>query len=222
MHTRLIGDIHGTVYDYQMYSIKDFKGPTIQVGDFGIGFSGPYWHEQVSNWQTQNPQHRFIRGNHDNPVMCKTMPGYIPDGHVENNVMFVGGAWSIDNPEAPPGWYRRTKDIDWWEDEECSDTQFDLFLDIYRTVKPSVMITHDCPHIASHELFFRTGLVKGTEYQTRTATALQKMWEVHKPDFWFFGHWHHTVHAKINGTHFQCIGELDYIDFDLNTMEFAV
>jgi len=26
---------------------------------------------------------------------------------------------------------------------------------------------------------------------------------------------------KLGNTHFQCIGELDYIDFDLETLEFA-
>ena len=66
--TRIIGDIHGKLYDYQSYSIHDFKGPTIQVGDFGIGFAGQYWHDQLVEWQTANPQHRFIRGNHDDPT----------------------------------------------------------------------------------------------------------------------------------------------------------
>lgn len=36
--TRLIGDIHGKVNDYSVYAIDNFKGPTIQVGDFGVGF----------------------------------------------------------------------------------------------------------------------------------------------------------------------------------------
>ena len=46
--TRLIGDIHGQVYDYKAYAIDNFEGPTIQIGDFGIGFGqGDYWHESV-------------------------------------------------------------------------------------------------------------------------------------------------------------------------------
>jgi hypothetical protein len=58
-------------------------------------------------------------GNHDNPYMCKQdMVGYISDGTVEGDVMYIGGAWSIDNPVAPPGWYRRTAGFDWWFDEE--------------------------------------------------------------------------------------------------------
>jgi hypothetical protein len=129
---------------------------------------------------------------------------------------------SIDNPDAPPGWHKRTEGVDWWSGEECTANQFDIFLDLYAAVKPRVMITHDCPSAVSHEMFFRTGLVKGIEYPNRTASALQRMWRLHQPEYWFFGHWHHTKHLKLGNTHFQCIGELDYIDFDLETLEFAV
>ena len=89
MYTRLVGDIHGKIYDYQMYSICDHNGPTIQVGDFGVGFAGDYWHDNVAAWQEANQHHRFIRGNHDNLAKCKLMPGYIPDGLVENHTMFI-------------------------------------------------------------------------------------------------------------------------------------
>jgi hypothetical protein len=77
--TRLIGDIHGQVYDYKAYAIDNFEGPTIQIGDFGIGFGqGDYWHESVDAFHVAGG-HRFIRGNHDNPALCKTMKGWIKD-----------------------------------------------------------------------------------------------------------------------------------------------
>jgi hypothetical protein len=215
--TRLIGDIHGMVNDYKAYAIDKFEGPTIQIGDFGIGFGqGDYWHESVDDFHTRGG-HRFIRGNHDDPAICKTMPGYIPDGRVEGHTMFVGGAWSIDH-----AW--RTAGVNWWADEECSIEQFNQIIDTYAVVRPRVMITHDCPTQAAIDIFQRRGLLWGGSEakleNTRTATALQAMFEIHQPDFWFFGHWHHTVHQKIGNTHFQCLGELDYIDFDLDTLEF--
>jgi hypothetical protein len=213
--TRLIGDIHGKIYDYQAYSITDFKGPTIQVGDFGIGFAGPYWHDNVAAWQEDHPHHRFIRGNHDDPTKCKTMPGYINDGVIENDVMFIGGAWSIDNPNAPPGWYKRTKDIDWWADEECSDAKFEQMLDIYKAAKPRVMITHDCPAKVSYPMFWGTGFIKGPVYPNRTGAWFDKFIDAHEPDEWYFGHWHKTMAYKHGRTIFQCIGELDYIDVEL-------
>lgn len=213
--TRLIGDIHGMVNDYKAYSIGDFAGPTIQIGDFGIGFGqSDYWHESVNEFHTSGG-HRFIRGNHDNPATCKTMSGYIPDGLVENDVMFIGGAWSIDNPNAPPGWYRRTANYDWWDDEECSDKQFRHFLEIYATVKPRVMITHDCPAKVSYPMFWGSGFIKGPVYPNRTSAWFDKFIDVHEPEEWYFGHWHKTMAHKHGRTMFQCIGELDYIDVEL-------
>ena len=40
--------------------------------------------------------HRFIRGNHDNPDACRREGQWIKDGTVEDDVMFVGGALSVD------------------------------------------------------------------------------------------------------------------------------
>lgn len=213
--TRLIGDIHGMVNDYKAYSIGDFSGPTIQLGDFGVGFGqNDYWYESINAYHTAG-NHRFIRGNHDNPAICKTMNGYITDGSIENDIMFIGGAWSIDNPDAPPGWYKRTKNVDWWEDEQCSEDQFKLFLELYDFWRPRVMITHDCPQVISHEMFFNSGFLRGPEYKTRTAQVFNAMLDIHQPDEWYFGHWHKTMQYKYGRTLFHCIGELDYVDVEL-------
>lgn len=210
--TRIIGDIHGKIYDYQSYSIHDFKGPTIQVGDFGIGYSSDYWHDNVAAWQEAHPHHRFIRGNHDDPTRCKSMPGFIKDGTIENDVMFIGGAWSIDGAGKSHG-------IGWWRDEECSIQQLNQFYDMYVTMRPRVMITHDAPTKITNEMFVQTGLAIGgpnaRKIQTRTGEALQAMFDTYQPEEWFYGHWHHTMQYKYGRTIFQCIGELDYVDIEL-------
>ena len=208
---RLIGDIHGDVYAYRCIADR----PSIQIGDFGIGFGqSDYWHRSVNDFQREG-QHRFIRGNHDNPKACKSMSGYIPDGTVEGDVMFIGGAWSIDNPVAPPGWYRRTPDVDWWFDEECSDDQFEHMYNLYVQVKPRVLITHDCPASIAYQMFWKTGFVQGLQYPTRTGTWLDRFYTAHQPQFHFFGHWHKTMRYTHKNTVFQCIGERDYIDIEL-------
>ncbi len=43
---------------------------------------------------------------------------------------------------------------------------------------------------------------------SRTMQALNAMFELHRPDLWFFGHWHRSAGAVIDGTRFQCLGEL--------------
>lgn len=218
MRTRIIGDIHGKWYDYQLLTnpqLGDIES-SVQVGDFGIGFSGDYWHDRVNDFHTEKPNHRFIRGNHDNPEKCKTeMVGYIQDGIIENDVMYIGGAWSIDRE-----W--RVKDQDWWEDEELSYAELDILINVYEMIKPSILITHDCPTSVSYEMFVKSGKsIAGTkQFKTRTGEALQRMFEIHQPDYHFFGHWHHTKEFDMDGTHFHCLGECDFVDFDLANKEY--
>jgi len=213
--TRLIGDIHGRFYDYKACCLADFDGPSIQLGDFGTGFGqSDYWHNSVDAYHLEG-NHRFIRGNHDNPAACKSMRSWIADGTVENDTMFIGGAWSIDNPEAPPGWYRRTPGVDWWPEEECSDECFERMYDVYAHVKPRVLITHDCPASISYRMFWGSGFVSGPRYPNRTGEWLDRFFAVHQPEQWFFGHWHRTMTCIIGRTQFHCLGELDYIDVEI-------
>lgn len=208
--TLLIGDIHGCFNDYQHFTKEAER--SIQLGDFGIGM-GPekYWHEKVNEYHGTG-QHRFIRGNHDHPERCKAdMVGYIPDGTIENDVMFVGGAWSIDHDYRTPG-------IDLWSDEECSQNEFDQFLSMYEINRPRVMISHDCPTLVAYYMFLRSrrSTYGGSKiHLTRTAENLQRMFEIHQPEEWYFGHWHHSVQMNINGTKFTCLGILDTMEVEL-------
>jgi hypothetical protein len=206
---RLIGDIHGKFKEYQSI-LCDYPSNSVQIGDFGVGFFPQNWHDSVNEFHSYS-KHRFIRGNHDNHTKCKEMVGWIPDGHIENDIMYIGGAWSIDNPNAPAGWYRRTEGVNWWKDEECSDQQFETIIDIYDLCKPRIMVTHDCPTSIATKMFWDTKLLKGVQYKNKTASALQIMLEIHKPDLWVFGHWHFS--AKLNlQTDFVCLNELEYMD----------
>jgi predicted phosphodiesterase len=204
-----IGDIHGNFDYYSKYLVADSER-SIQVGDFGVGFFGPYWHDKVDDWMKDNPTHRFIRGNHDNPAKVKTMSGYIPDGTVQDDMMFIGGAWSIDR-------FWRTAGVDWWEDEELSVDEFGTLIDVYKATRPTVMVTHDAPESVADSMFIKSGraMFSGGLVPTRTGTALQVMLELHQPSLWVYGHWHTTTRAMIGRTEFVCVGENDAIDIDL-------
>jgi Icc-related predicted phosphoesterase len=182
---------------------------SIQVGDFGVGFGGDYWHNQANELLQGN--HRFIRGNHDDPARCKSMNNYIADGTVEDDMMFVGGAWSIDY-----AW--RTEGITWWPDEELSIEEFNRVIDIFNVVRPNIMVTHDAPMIAAQTMFINSGLAMFHKplIPTRTGQALQAMYEIHQPKLWLYGHWHTTIETKIGDTTFICVGENDYIDIELD------
>lgn len=200
---RLIGDIHGKLPEYADI-IKDCTS-SVQVGDFGWGFFNDLG-EEWANALHRDGRHRFIRGNHDDPQKCRDVAvGWIEDGAASSDIMYIGGAWSID-------YWRRTIGISWWPDEELSDSEFRRIEHEFVQAAPRIVVTHDAPHNVAHSMFFDTGLETGGHRTSRTAMALQYMFEQHQPDLWVFGHWHHTTNMTIEGTRFQCLAELDYID----------
>jgi hypothetical protein len=221
--TRFIGDVHGLRHEltFILRNLPEDVTSAIQIGDMGVGFGqSDYWHESLED-MLEAANCRFIRGNHDNPFECRRMRTCIKDGLVEDGTMFVGGAWSIDNPAAPPGWHRRTLGIDWWPEEQLSHAQLTQLSFLYGMVKPRVMVTHDIPQSVSDKLFFGEGrILEGRpQYNTRTGVAFDSMFGVHKPKLWVFGHWHHDIDEVIDGTRFICLNELSYIDVDMETLE---
>lgn len=220
-YTRIVGDVHGA--SEQLFGLicdmPEHVTSAIQVGDMGVGFGqSDYWLESLDLTMVA-ANARFIRGNHDNPALCKNMSSYIRDCTVEKHVMYMGGAWSIDQQ-----W--RTQDVDWWEDEQLSYAQLSSAIDKFEACKPRIMITHDCPTVAATHMFLNSGLLPGGTaaklYANRTSSALQDMYDKHEPDLWIFGHWHHTVNMQLGNTRFMCLGELDYVDIDLENLEFRL
>ena len=189
---RYIGDVHGKTHIYEQ--IASQVEESVQVGDLGVGFV-----EHIPTGE----RHRFIRGNHDNPHLCKRTEGWIPDGHIENDTLFVGGAWSIDQ-------MYRTQDVDWWVGEECGAWQFIEFVNACRAHRPRIVVTHDCPDSVVRPL--RLLGMDQARYRTRTGDGLQRMFEAHQPDIWIFGHWHQSRDQVIEGTRFICLAELEHID----------
>lgn len=202
---RFIGDVHGKWTRYR--KIIEECDASIQVGDFGCGFIHPFTEQPMANPPYDamiKGNHRFIRGNHDNPTACKNHSQYIADGTIENNMMFVGGAFSIDRAY-------RFENYDWWADEELSYDNLTRMVDIYLENKPEIMVTHECPDsIAMHVFPFMKG-----EYPSRTRQAFEGMWSNHKPKLWIFGHWHYSVDQVILGTRFICLNELEHKDIEI-------
>jgi|ERR1700691_112762 len=193
----IIGDVHALFSQYEsiIYSesfLEGDKAKTLVIGDFGIGFNNP----PINVMKMGN--HRYFRGNHDNPTMCKEDPFCIKDGTLHEGIFCVGGAYSIDK-------YRRTEGIDWWHDEELTINEFNNIINDYENIKPDVVATHDCPANVKSYLIkksFDAG-------DSRTQQALETMFTIHKPSIWFFGHWHMSFDKIIGGTRFICLNELE-------------
>lgn len=202
----LVGDLHGAWEILRLILAESGDTPIIQVGDFGVGFGYGYglnrethlW-EQIEN---QDPKElpknfRFIRGNHDNPAACRAYPNYMGDYGVdkETDIFFLSGAWSIDANI-------RKIDVNWWADEELSYEELHKAIELYEQTKPKIVITHTCPATIGKML---TNPNFGGYHGSRTENALETMWNLHRPKYWFFGHWHREWNKNILGTIFECL-----------------
>lgn len=191
-----IGDVHGHIEQY-LAIIRLETGPSIQLGDMGAGFV------QVPGVPIQ---HKFIRGNHDAPDICHFHANYLGDyGYVNAwRTFYLSGAYSPDKDT-------RTIGVDWWPNEELSYQDLMGALDIYKDVKPQIVVSHDCPlDIAA--LIPKT--LGHPDIKSRTGFALQQMFELHQPKHWIFGHYHVSWNTNIKGTQFVCLNELETYRLD--------
>jgi hypothetical protein len=207
---RLIGDVHGKFKRYR----EIIRGVpfSIQVGDMGVGFrkikDGEVTWSNNPPYEAMNEgDHRYIRGNHDNPEVCLRQSHWIPDGSLVEGMFCVGGAVSVDKQ-----W--RTEGLDWWADEECSYEKLNEIIDDYAKIKPDVVISHDCPESIALQIlavFNRKKIEDGS----RTRQALEQMLYIHQPREWYFGHWHIPLQFKSGNTLFRCLDELEYADIEV-------
>lgn len=197
MSLTIIGDVHGKYDKY--YQIIEKHPFTIQLGDFGFKY------DTLKNLDPNN--HKIIGGNHDNYDKIKDVPHYLGDygfttvGGV--SFFYYRGAYSIDRQH-------RTIGIDWWSNEENNIDTFLKARELYREVKPDVVLTHDCPESVSLYLLSPYAKI----YQNITGWALQELFSIHQPKIWRFGHHHNSWNMTINGTDFRCLNELEIEDID--------
>jgi Calcineurin-like phosphoesterase len=199
---KFIGDVHGKISG--LLDIVDNTSkvePIFQLGDMGLGFEGvrlpsPMW-----------DNFKFIRGNHDNPYICREHPNYLGEyGYLDKYKLFyLSGAFSIDRAS-------RIERVSWWAEEELSIDQLENALTLFKELKPEIVISHECPTIIGIELlrdllgsyFF----AKMESVNSRTAHYLQLAFEAHQPKFWIFGHYHIDKTIQYKGTTFKCCAEL--------------
>lgn len=188
MSTLLIGDVHGKINEY-LKIINKTKFSTIQLGDFGF--------KKQHNWHLKNidnSKHKILFGNHDDYTFLNENHS-LGDYYSNDNYMCVRGAYSIDQ-------HHRIENVDWWRNEELSYNEMIDAIDHYNTIKPKIMLTHDCPQIIRQHIF-------GITEKSITSNALQMMFENHQPDTWVFGHHHRSVDVVIKNTRFVCLNELE-------------
>ena len=204
-----IGDVHQQfeTYLYILFKMQHKGGRkgadcSIQVGDMGIGFpaDSKFRKDDIVWFPPVNDNHKFFRGNHDDPYQCNLHSNYLGDwGYLPDlNLFFVSGGFSID-------YIYRTMGINFWEDEELEQSEMIKVLNSYEECKPKIVVSHECP--LGVKIDFVTNTWK-FDTNSRTEILLHNMFEIHQPDYWIFGHHHQKKEMDKNGTHFVCLNEL--------------
>ena len=212
----VIGDVHGKTETYQKIVHRLLPGQrSIQIGDMGIGFKGVGLHEMSQD-------HKWFRGNHDNPEKCRANSNYLGDfGYLPDDKLFwLAGAFSIDR-------VYRVEGVSWWRDEELSIEELGKAVNLYEETKPDYVLSHECPSDAAVFMLQSIASADGSAAyfnakrdcaNSRTAQALQLMYGIHQPKEWIFGHYHvdKTFHLKQDSrTKFTCVAELSQYVLEL-------
>ena len=188
----IVSDVHGKFDEYiriiRKYEANNPNGYSLQLGDMGFNY------DALS--VLDSDRHKFFSGNHDNMDVYDDCPHALGDFGVWNNIFYIRGAWSLDQA-------CRTPMFDWWPREQLNYKEMEACYDMYTTVKPSIVVTHDCPHFLLDELFHYDN-IKNTD----TGILLQQLYLQHQPEVWIFGHHHKTTNLLHGTTLFQCLGEL--------------
>lgn len=182
----IVGDVHGEFGELNKLINSKKPDMIIACGDFG------YWPNHKCDLTTIKLQGTklllWVDGNHEDFWALKDrksdeiVPGiiYMPRGSTYTledgrNILFMGGAHSIDK-------IYRTVGIDWFPEETINQSDMMNLPDM----KIDIFITHTCPY----ELVpIMIKYYSGKDYEPSNQ-ALSQLWDIYKPDLWYFGHWH--------------------------------
>lgn len=213
---RVCGDIHGYINTPHhkknicyLDLIKDCKY-SVQLGDMGFNYSG---------LKNVSLNHRFILGNHDNydDIPKHALGDYGMCNMDVWSFFYVRGAWSIDIKQRQRMMVSGMSPTIWWKQEELSPQQMQDCYEEYVKTKPSVVMTHSCPSSIAEKVG-NPGIWKYFGWDkprvSNTQLLLQEMFDAWQPDLWIFGHMHRDWFGFVEDTHFICVDELGFLDFD--------
>ena len=173
------------------------------MGDFG------YDYETLKDVDPKH--HVFIGGNHENYDKIKDVPNHLGDfGYTVNfngvDFFYYRGAYTVDPINSfPHNVNDRIIGVNWWKEEELKIESFFEARELYRSIKPDLVLTHECPEEVTPSLI-RPG---ARVYQNMTSYFLQELFNIHQPKFWYFGHHHKSWQKNVRGTNFRCLNILE-------------
>jgi hypothetical protein len=238
----VLGDLHGSWTAAEML-LEHLSGQGItwdeiwQVGDFG------FWPGMTEAWSYPfDCPTKWIDGNHEHFHRLALRDQYfgvpenqvymfpwvdewqalleqwehIPRGTVDNGVLFIGGAFSIDRAN-------RKKDVSWFQEEMISKAdEIRVWKAIEEAGADSIhtVITHDCPQRfrVLDAVKQRYGLL-APERQCPNRLFLDAVFDEVKPDYGLFGHYHIPWSAQVDGCQARCISLIEDWDWVILELE---
>jgi hypothetical protein len=206
-----VGDAHGKI-DALLRLIGSYPctAHIFQLGDLGLGFGTTHLPEQ-------GPHFRWIRGNHDDPARCRAHPNYLGDfGYLPDlKLFYLGGGFSVDHEWRKSSMRSGGAPV-WWPDEQLGPEELRQAEALFADSQPKIVISHECPSsLATILLQESGGGFAGSEDPSRTARSLQRMFEMHRPRYWIFGHYHIDKIMSLNDTTFRCCAELSCYELEI-------
>lgn len=207
----VIGDVHGKHEKYKALC-ESFEVPTIQVGDMGYDYS------KIMYMPSKD---KFIGGNHEDWNNIHNCPNYLGRYGVTEidgkSIFYISGAFSIDMKlrqihhanGGPQTWFPN-EELDMEEKEKCYD--------LYKQVKPDIVISHDCPKSIVDDMKGSSNVLVmlkfnlPVNYVSSTQEFLERLHLTHQPSKWIFGHHHESWMRMSKGTMFTCLDELNYME----------
>lgn len=191
MRRAVFGEMHGQMEYFYPKIRQRYKhfDELIIAGEEGFGFPGDIdriMHDYGKSI-TSRPYIRFIRGNHSDVDKCREFNyeglSFIEDGTIDDGILFVGGAESIDKALRIPG-------LTWWETEELSIPEFDAILNKVENNKEQIhtVISHDVPREVQHLVLPQHKEI----IKTRTDAYLEEIRQILNGYVknWYFAHYH--------------------------------
>lgn len=221
---RAVGDCHNCIDNRKrLPNLPSFveicnsmpdDGYVVQLGDLGFNY-------KALNKLDANKV-KVCLGNHECYDTAFNYPHMLGDFGLTQlgpfQFFFVRGGFSIDCRARIMDEYL-TGNKSWWKQEELNHSEGLHCLQVYESIKPSVVMSHDCPASIS-TMIGNPDIMKAFGWQpdliTSTQELLEQMLDIHRPKLWVHGHYHVDYKLTYKGVKFIGIAEQQFVDFDEN------
>jgi hypothetical protein len=93
--------------------------------------------------------------------------------------------------------------------------ELNQMIEFYSECRPRFVISHDCPLTLYGKPMFNKSYI----IPSRTALALDRCFDIHKPAQWCFAHHHQSKSKVVEGTMFKLLNELETYEMTIDAVK---